>query len=109
MAHFITDKRTMETLSYIINFSELLSDSDTQLDTDKTSVILYNSKKEDKTALVLQKLIFSGKSVTLVLKDGLDGEDYTIYITGRGDVSYLTLAPTRVLELRVRDSLCGNV
>jgi len=109
MAHFLTDKRTMEVLPYEVDFSPVLSDSDTVLDPVKTTVKIVDSAGKDQTGSILQKATFSGTVVTLVLKDGIDGEDYTIYVMGQGDVSYLTNQPVRVIEMRVRDTLVGNI
>jgi hypothetical protein len=86
-----------------------LDDSDTILDTVKTTVLIKDSKGLDKTDYLLQKKVFSGKTITIVLHNGLDGEDYTIWVTGFGDVSYLTNSPVRVIEVRVRDTLVGNL
>lgn len=109
MAHFLIDKRSMEMLAYELDFSDLLSDNDTLLSPTLTSIIIKDSQGVDRKSLILQVAQFSGKVVTLVLKDGIDGEDYNIWVTGQGDVSFATRKPTRVIELRVRDTLVGNL
>ena len=109
MAHFIVEKRSMEYLPYDVDFTGLLSDSDTILDTTKTTAVVKDSAGVDQTALIIKSKSFSGKVVTLNLKDGVDGEDYNIWVTGVGDVSFATNNPVRVIELRVRDYIVGNV
>lgn len=111
MAHFLIDKRPDEVIRYDVDFSELLSDSDTILDVAKTTAALkvFNSAGEDKTHFIIQSLIFVVKTVTLVIQNGLNGEDYNIYVKGIGDVGFNTTQPVRVVELRVRLTLCGNV
>lgn len=111
MAHFLIDKRPDEVIRYDVDFSELLLDTDTQLDTAKTKAALkvFNSGGEDKTHFIIQDVLFDSKLLTLVIQNGLNGEDYNIYVKGIGDVSYNTNQPVRVIELRSRLTLCGNV
>ena len=109
MAEFLLDKRSSEVRPYDVNFSEILGDTDTKLDSEKTTVLIRDSAGVDRTTSILQRTIFSGFIVTLILKDGIDQEDYTIFVKGVGDVEFLTVQPVRVIELRVRDTLVGNL
>jgi hypothetical protein len=108
MAHFLIDKRSTEKLSYIVDFSEILGLTDTSL--QAATVTIYDSAGVDKTATILQVATLNNAAMTvaLSLKDGLDGEDYTIYVKGSGNNESLTVSPVRVIELRVRDNIVGN-
>lgn len=107
MAHFLVDKRSTEKLPYDVNFSEIMGASDTQV--ASVTIVAYDSAGVDRTSLIVQQSAISGFVVTLTLKDGLDGEDYIIYVTAKGDVNSSTVTPVRVIELRVRDTLVGNM
>lgn len=111
MAHFLIEKRPAEVLSYAVYFSDLLGPSDTQLDTAKTTAALRvtNTAGEDKKSYLIRSLTFSTTTVTLVLQNGIDGEDYVITVIGVGNTNFDTYQPARVIELRVRATLCGNV
>lgn len=109
MAEFLLDKRSIEIRPYDVNFSEILGDTDTKLDENRTTVLVKDSAGVDQTRMILQKALFSGFIVTLILKGGIDQEDYTIFVQGAGDVEYANVQPVRVIELRVRDTLVGNL
>jgi hypothetical protein len=99
----------MELFKYDLDFGELLGDSDTQLDPVKSSVVAYDSAGVDRTKAIVKNVLYSGKIMTLVLGDGVDGEDYTIYATGVGNAQFNQIQPVRVIELRVRDTIVGNL
>jgi hypothetical protein len=112
MAHFIIYKRPIEITNYEVNFEDLLTDSDLKLDTNLTKVVVENSAGEDKTDYLLQKLIFpvtTPKRVQAIFANGLNGEDYLAYFNAFGDVSFQTNGPNRILEIRVRNRLAGNL
>jgi hypothetical protein len=109
MAEFLVDKRSFEKRPYEVDFGEILGDTDTQLDQVKTVAQVIDSSGKDVTGTIVQKLIFNLMKVTLILKDGLDGEDYTIFVRGFGNNESDNVQPVRVIELRVRDTLVGNL
>lgn len=109
MAHFVIYKRPAEVTQYQVDFSELMDTSDTALDTDETKVTVFDTLEADKSSYFIQKLIFSGLKVTAVLVNGLDGEDYLVYYDAVGNVSKPNLKINRILEVRVRSKLSGNL
>lgn len=113
MAHFLEYKSANQVLPFEVDFTDLLTDQDTQLDLVKCqeALTVTNSAGEDKKSYLVQEMIIEGltKLMTLVLVNGLNGEDYLISVVGIGDVSFKTKRPVRLLELRVRNTLLGNL
>lgn len=111
MAHFLEYKTPAQVTTYLVDFSDLLGPADTGLDLQKCkdALVVLNSAGEDKKAYLVQSMSAANKVLSLVLVNGISGEDYTLSIRGIGDVDFLTYQAVRVLELRVRDKLVGNL
>ena|SRR5258706_16293693 len=110
MAHFVLYKRPLEVATFDFDYSILLPDVDTILDTVKSYVQVFNSAGEDKTSyLITPPITYSVKIATVVIANGLDGEDYSINFYGVGNVSAGKPTPNRILEMRVRKNIAGNL
>ena len=111
MAHFLEYKSQGQVLPYDFDFTDLLTVADTQLDLVKCkeALLVRDSAGEDKLAYLVQSTSILGKVLTVVLANGLEGEDYWIAAKGYGNVSFLTRQPVFTLELRVRNKILGNL
>lgn len=109
MAHYVLYKRISEVTDFDFDFTELLPETDTLLDTSKSVCKVVNSAGDDKTSYFLQSLTFNGMVATAHLVNGLEGEDYLVYFYGVGNVSQGKPTPNRILELRVRERIAGNL
>lgn len=89
MAEAILYKTPAEERQYIADFQDLLRTSDTALlDIGAGSdVSAVDSAGVDASATVLGTETRSGKTLTVVLKAGTDGEDYIITFKGKGTAS----------------------
>lgn len=107
MAHFIIYKRPTEVTPYEFDFEDLLPD-DASLDTDQSQVSVVDSAGIDQTKYFVSHVVFSGIKMTAFLVNGLDGEDYIVYADGVGNVT-APVKLNRILEVRVRSQLAGNL
>lgn len=107
MAHFIIYKRPVEITSYSVDFSDLLTSPDTILDVDKSRVVVIDSAGQDQSVYFNQKTTFSTLVMTALLQNGLNGEDYSVNFNGVGNSTLQVY--NRILEVRVRTKLAGNI
>ena len=107
MAHFLIYKRPVEVTSYSVDFSDLLTTPDTILDINLSRVVVVDSAGVDQSTYFVQKTTFSGLVMTAILQNGLDSEDYIVNFNGVGNST--SQLYNRILEVRVRSKLAGNI
>jgi len=92
---------------YEFDFEDLLPD-DTSLDTVQSQITVVDSAGIDQSKYFVSKVTFSGMKMTAYLVNGFNGEDYIVYADGVGNVTS-PVKLNRILEVRVRDKLAGNL
>ena len=107
MAQFLLYKRPAEVIPYTADFTDLLP-SDTELDSTSKAQAL-DTADEDQTSFLVQSAIVTAgsKILTITLMNGLNGEDYTVYLNGVGATT--KKLHSLILEVRVRSKIAGNL
>lgn len=105
MAQDVIYKRTTEDIPYTFDFTLDLPSTDSSV--TLVSIIATNTAGTDSSSTVLSGSAASGKTLTTVLQAGTEGDDYVIRATARGATSSRDF--TKVVEMRVRDTIVGNV
>ena len=112
MAHYVLYKRPAEISTYQFDFTELLPD-DANLDQTKSYVKVEDSAGKDQTSYFIQKIAYNestlDKKATVQMANGLNGEDYSVYFYGVGNVTLGNPTPNRILEMRCRQKIAGNL
>lgn len=91
--------------NYTVDFTDQLADADATL-TDEAATAT-DTNGDDKSSTVIGSTSKNGLVLTVPLKAGTDGEDYTIIIKATGNSSSLVGVVT--LEMRVRVEELGNM
>lgn len=105
MAQDVIYKRTTEDIPYTFDFTDDLPSADSTV--TLVGIVATSTAGTDSSATVLSGSAASGKTLTTVMQAGTDGEDYVVRATARGATSSRDF--TKVVELRVRDSIIGNM
>lgn len=92
-----------EEVLHAVDFTDLLPD-----DASVTAASTVTAVKSDNSAdaSVIGTVSQSGMELRAILQAGVDGEDYTITFTARGNVTLRDRSV--VVEMRVREKLQGN-
>ena len=108
MAHALLYKRPSEVEFYQFDFTDLFAQpgTDTKI-TTSSRVVVTDSAGNDQTALIVQSTNITAFTLQAYLANGLDGEDYLVEFTGAGDTT--KQINSRLLELRVRSKIAGNL
>lgn len=104
MAHDVIYKHPSDEVLYSVDFTDDLPDDTTV--TSSSAVTAVDSAGASASAVV-GTVSQSGMLVKAVLQAGTNLEDYTITVSGRGGTT--SRDSTKVVEMRVRSSLQGNI
>jgi len=104
MAHDVLYKHPNDEISYTVDYTDDL-DGDTSISSGSAASAVDSDGTNAPT--VIGSISRSGMVLTIPLQAGTDGEDYVITLTGRGTTT--SLDATKIVEMRVRASLLGNV
>lgn len=112
MAHQVLYKRPAEISTYEFDFTDLLP-LDANLDQTKSYVKVEDSAGKDQTGYFVQKISYNeltlDKKATVQMANGLNGEDYLVYFYGVGNMTLGVPTPNRILEMRCRSKIAGNL
>lgn len=104
MAHDVLYKNTADEILYAVDFTDELPGDTT---VSASSAVSAVDSEGSAASSVVGTVTQSGMEVRVVLQAGSDGEDYLFTITGRGTTT--SRDSTKILELRVRNKLQGNL
>lgn len=106
MSHAIIYKRSVEADPFTMDFTDLLP-GDTTLDAT-SEVKAFDTEGLNKTALLIQGIVaLSGMTMKATIANGVNGEDYDVNFNAVGSTT--KDRKNRLLEVRVRDKVAGNV